>query len=84
MAIIKLTDHSGLYEVAAYEEQIGDVRTHVKVGRSLLLSVAGRMNDGDLRLRITAIDPLEDIAKSSVQRLQVFVREPHNLSLIHI
>jgi DNA polymerase-3 subunit alpha len=80
MAIIKLTDHSGLYEVAAYEEQIGDVRAHVKVGRSLLLSVAGRMNDGDLRLRITAIDPLEDIAKSSVQRLQVFVREPQTVT----
>lgn len=80
MAIIKLTDHSGLYEVAAYEEQIGDVRAHVKPGVSLLLSVAGRMNDGDLRLRITAIEPLEDLAKSSVQRLQVFVREPKTVS----
>lgn len=76
MAIIKLTDHSGLYEVAAYEEQIEDVRAMVKPGRSLLLNVAGRMNDGDLRLRITALETLDDVAKSSVQRLQVFVRTP--------
>ncbi|MFN3169114.1 MAG: DNA polymerase III subunit alpha [Hyphomicrobiales bacterium] len=80
MAIIKLTDHSGLYEVAAYEEQIEDVRTHVKAGRSLLLSVAGRMNDGDLRLRITAIEPLDEKAKTSKQRLQVFMREPKTVA----
>jgi DNA polymerase-3 subunit alpha len=80
MAIIKLTDHSGLYEVAAYEEQIEDVRTHVKAGRSLLLSVAGRMNDGDLRLRITAIEPLDEKAKTSKQRLQVFIREPKTVA----
>lgn len=80
MAIIKLTDHSGLYEVAAYEEQIEDVRTHVKAGRSLLLSVAGRMNEGDLRLRITAIEPLDEKAKTSKQRLQVFMREPKTVA----
>lgn len=80
MAIIKLTDHSGLYEVAAYEEQIEDVRTHVKAGRSLLLSVAGRMNEGDLRLRITAIEPLDEKAKTSKQRLQVFMREPQTVA----
>ncbi|MEO0385101.1 MAG: DNA polymerase III subunit alpha [Pseudomonadota bacterium] len=80
MAIIKLTDHSGLYEVAAYEEQIEDVRTHVKAGRSLLLSVAGRMNDGELRLRITAIEPLDEKAKTSKQRLQIFMREPQTVA----
>ncbi len=82
MAIIKLTDHSGLYEVAAYEEQIQDVRAHVKPGASLLVNVAGRMNDGDLRLRITSLEPLDDVAKNSVQRLQVFVREPEAMQTL--
>ncbi len=80
MAIIKLTDHSGLYEVAAYEEQIGEVRELVKPGRSLLLGVAGRMNEGDLRLRVTKLEALDDVAKSSVQRLQVFVRKPDTVA----
>ncbi|MFK7791874.1 MAG: DNA polymerase III subunit alpha [Devosiaceae bacterium] len=83
MAIIKFTDHSGLFEVAAYEEQIEDVRAMVKPGRSLLLGVAGRMAEGDLRLRITSLEQLDDVAKSSVQRLQVFVRKPETIEALH-
>lgn len=80
MAIIKLTDHSGLYEVAAYEEQMEEVRAQVKVGRSLLLSVAGRMNEGDLRLRVTKVEALDDLAQNSVQRLQVFLSDPQTVA----
>lgn len=79
MAIIKLTDHSGLYEVAAYEEQMEEVRANVKVGRSLLLHVAGRMNEGDLRLRVTKVEVLDDLARNSVQRLQVFLSDPQTV-----
>jgi DNA polymerase-3 subunit alpha len=82
MAIIKLTDHSGLYEVAAYEEQIEDVRMLVKPGRSLLLNVAGRMNEGDLRLQVKGLETLDDVAKTSVQRLQVFVRSAQTVSAL--
>lgn len=74
MGIIKLTDHSGLYEIAAYEEQMEEVRALVKPGKSLLLHVAGRMNEGELRLRVTKLEALEDLSQNSVQRLQVFVR----------
>jgi DNA polymerase III subunit alpha len=80
MAIIKLTDHSGLYEVAAYEEQMEEVRNQVKVGRSLLLSAAGRMNEGDLRLRVTKVEALDDLAQNSVQRLQVFLSDPNTVA----
>lgn len=80
MAIIKLTDHSGLFEVAAYEEQMEEVRANVKVGRSLLLHVAGRMNEGDLRLRVTKVEALDDLAHNSVQRLQVFVSDPQTIA----
>jgi DNA polymerase-3 subunit alpha len=76
MAIIKLTDHSGLYEVAVYEEQIAEVRADAKPGRALLLSVEGRMTDGDLRLRATKIEALDDKAKSSKQLLNIYLREP--------
>ncbi len=82
MAIIKLTDHSGLYEVAAYEEQIEDVRMLVKPGRSLLLNVAGRMNEGDLRLQVKGLETLDDVAKTSVQRLQIFVRSAQTVSAL--
>ena len=82
MAIVKLTDHSGLYEIAVYEEQIAESRALAKPGRSLLVQVAGRMTDGDLRLRATKIEALDEVASASPQRLQVFLRQPEAVSAL--
>ena len=82
MAIIKLTDHSGLYEIAVYEEQIAESRELAKAGKSLLIAVAGRMTDGDLRLRATKIEALDEVASTSPQRLQVFLRQPDAVSAL--
>lgn len=82
MAIIKLTDHSGLYEVAAYEEQLGEVRDLAKPGRCLMVHVAGRLQDGELRLRVTKLEALDALAQNSVQRLQVFVRAPETVGVL--
>ncbi|MEM6383668.1 MAG: DNA polymerase III subunit alpha [Pseudomonadota bacterium] len=83
MAILKLTDHSGLFEVAVYEEDIESFRTMNKQGNNLFVHVAGRLNDGDIRLRATRLELLDELAVSTPQRLQVFVNSVEAITTLH-
>jgi DNA polymerase-3 subunit alpha len=73
-AFVGLSDPSGQYEVMVFSDQLHEVRDQLEPGRSVVLVLeADRREEGDLRLRVQSIEPVDTIAARGRRGLKVFV-----------
>ena len=74
-AFVELTDTSGMYEVTIFSEQLASARDLLETGRSVLLSIEARMDDGQARLTVQTVKGLDEAAASAAAGLEIFLDE---------
>ncbi|MCH8182823.1 MAG: DNA polymerase III subunit alpha [Proteobacteria bacterium] len=72
-AFVELTDTSGMYEVTIFSEQLSSARELLEAGRSVLLSIDARMDDGQARLTAQNIQSLDEAAANAAAGLEIFL-----------
>ncbi|MEM1289278.1 MAG: DNA polymerase III subunit alpha [Pseudomonadota bacterium] len=75
IGIIKLTDATGPYEVAVFEEGLETVRAVAKPGVSLLIDASARSNEGERRLQLRRLQALEDVRPSQHRTLSIYLSD---------
>jgi len=75
MGILQLSDPSGQYEAVIFEEGLVRYRELLEAGRSVVFLAGADLRPEGVSIRIQSVEPLEDLAKSQVQNLRVFVRD---------
>ncbi len=72
-AFVELTDTSGMFEVTVFAEQLSSARDLLETGRSVLLSIDARMDDGQARLTVQSVQSLDDAAAGAAAGLEIFL-----------
>jgi DNA polymerase-3 subunit alpha len=81
IGIITLSDPTGQFEATVYAEKLADWRDDLEPGRSVFLAVSAEYDPetDDIRLRIGALEPLEDAAARAAHSIRVFIDAPEPL-----
>ncbi|MDH3195490.1 MAG: DNA polymerase III subunit alpha, partial [Hyphomicrobiales bacterium] len=81
IGIVTLSDPTGQFEATAYAEKLADWREELELGRSVFLDVSAEYDadTDDIRLRIGALEPLEDAAGRGAHTIRVFIDAPDPL-----
>ena len=81
IGIVTLSDPSGQFEATAYAEKLAEWRDGLNVGSSVFLDVSAEYDaeTDDIRLRIGALEPLEDAAARAARSIRIFIDAPDPL-----
>jgi DNA polymerase-3 subunit alpha len=74
-AFIQLSDSSGAYEVTAFSEVLAENRELLDGGKPVLLHVAARLEEGQLRLTVQSVRDLDTAAASAPMVIKIWVDE---------
>jgi DNA polymerase-3 subunit alpha len=84
-AFIQLSDGSGVYEVTAFSEVLGNHRDLLQAGtKPLLLKVLARIEEGQLRLTLQSLIDIESAAESAPMSIQVWLDKAETLSTLKL
>jgi DNA polymerase-3 subunit alpha len=72
-AFIQLSDASGAYEITAFSEVLAENREILDGGKPVLLQVAARLEDDQLRLTVQSASDLESAAASAPMVIKIWV-----------
>ena len=75
-AFITLSDATGQFEMTAFSEVLNASREHLQVGSLVAATVAIEREDGQLRLLVQAMRPVDDIVANNEVGLRIFVEKP--------
>ena len=78
-AFVQLSDLGGIYEVTFFSDLLSAYRELLEPGRSLLLTVEARMDDGTLKLTAHEVRSLDKIAAETAAGLKVHIRDARPL-----
>ena len=75
-AFVQLSDPSGVYEATFFSDLLSAYRELLEPGRSLLLTVDARIDDGAVKLNAQGVQSLDKIAAEAAAGLKVYLRDP--------
>ena len=75
-AFIQLSDSSGAYEVTAFSEVMAANREILDAGKPVLVQVAARLEEGQLRLTVQSVRDLEAAAASAPMVIKIWLDDP--------
>ena len=78
-AFIQLSDSSGAYEVTAFAEVLAANRDILEAGKPVLLQVAARLEEGQLRLTVQSVRDIESAAASAPMVIKIWLDQPEPL-----
>jgi DNA polymerase-3 subunit alpha len=78
-AFIQLSDASGAYEVTAFSEALAANRDMLEAGKPILLQVAARLEEGQLRLTVQSVRDIDAAAASAPMVIKIWVDDPEPL-----
>ena len=73
-AFVQFSDPSGVFEVMVFSDILAAHREILEPGRSLLVTVDTRVDDGGVRFNAQSLQPLGDVAASLGAGLRVFLQ----------
>ncbi|MEA2860913.1 MAG: polymerase subunit alpha, partial [Methylobacteriaceae bacterium] len=82
IGIVMLSDQSGQYEAILFNETLNQYRDLLEKGAAVLVSVQASVDGEDVRVRINAVEPLEQAAARIQKGLRIFLRDTKPLSSI--
>jgi DNA polymerase-3 subunit alpha len=82
IGIIMLSDQSGQYEAILFNETLNQYRDLLEKGASVLVTVQASVDGEDVRVRINAVEPLEQAAARIQKGLRIFLRDTKPLQSI--
>ena len=74
-AFVELSDPSGIFEATVFSEQLSAARDSLEPGRSVLLSIDARMDDGQPRLTVQSVQDLDEAAARAAAGLEIFISD---------
>ena len=75
-AFITLSDATGQFEMTAFSEVLNGSREILQVGALVVASVTINREDGDLRLLVESLRPVDDVVANTETGLRIFVEKP--------
>ena len=75
-AFITLSDASGQFEMTAFSEVLNGAREILQVGALVVASVTINREDGDLRLLVESLRPVDDVVANTEAGLRIFLEKP--------
>ena len=82
IGIVMLSDQSGQYEAILFNETLNQYRDLLEKGAAVLVTVQASVDGEDVRVRINAVEPLEQAAARIQKGLRIFLRDPKPLQSI--
>lgn len=75
-AFITLSDATGQFEMTAFSEVLNGSREILQVGALVVASVTINREEGDLRLLVESLRPVDDVVANTEAGLRIFVEKP--------
>ena len=75
-AFITLSDATGQFEMTAFSEVLNGSREILQVGALVVASVTINREEGDLRLLVESLRPVDDVVANTETGLRIFVEKP--------
>ena len=75
-AFITLSDATGQFEMTAFSEVLNGSREILRVGALVVASVTINREEGDLRLLVESLRPVDDVVANTEAGLRIFVEKP--------
>ena len=75
-AFITLSDATGQFEMTAFSEVLNGSREILHVGALVVASVTINREEGDLRLLVQSLRPVDDVVANTEAGLRIFVEKP--------
>ena len=75
-AFITLSDATGQFEMTAFSEVLSGSREILQVGALVVASVTINREEGDLRLLVQSLRPVDDVVANTEAGLRLFVEKP--------
>lgn len=75
-AFITLSDATGQFEMTAFSEVLNGSREILQVGALVAASVTINREEGDLRLLVESLRPVDDVVANTETGLRIFVEKP--------
>ena len=75
-AFITLSDATGQFEMTAFSEVLNGSREILQVGALVVASVTINREDGDLRLLVESLRPVDDVVANTEAGLRIFLEKP--------
>jgi DNA polymerase-3 subunit alpha len=75
-AFITLSDATGQFEMTAFSEVLNGSREILQTGALLVASVTINREEGDLRLLVESLRPVDDVVANTEAGLRIFVEKP--------
>ena len=75
-AFITLSDATGQFEMTAFSEVLNASRENLQVGNLVVAGVNIEREDGQLRLLVQSVRPVDDVVANSEAGLRIFVEKP--------
>ena len=75
-AFITLSDATGQFEMTAFSEVLNGSREILQVGALVVASVTINREEGDLRLFVESLRPVDDVVANTEAGLRIFVEKP--------
>ena len=75
-AFITLSDATGQFEMTAFSEVLNGSREILQVGALVVASVTINREEGDLRLLVQSLRPVDDVVANTEAGLRIFVEKP--------
>jgi DNA polymerase III subunit alpha len=82
IGIVMLSDQSGQYEAILFNETLNQYRDLLEKGASVLVTVQASVDGEDVRVRINAVEPLDEAAARIQKGLRIFLRDEKPLPSI--
>ncbi len=74
-AFVQLTDRTGVFEVTVFSEVLAVARDLLDTGDPMLVKADARIEDENLRLLASSIEPLDSAVERTVSGLEVFLHD---------
>ena len=75
-AFITLSDATGQFEMTAFSEVLNGSREILQVGALVVASVTINREEGDLRLLVQSLRPIDDVVANTEVGLRIFIEKP--------
>ncbi|MCZ6591744.1 MAG: DNA polymerase III subunit alpha [Alphaproteobacteria bacterium] len=75
-AFIQLSDSSGAFEVTAFSEVLAANREILENGKPVLLQVAARLEEGQLRLTVQSVRDIDSAAATAPMVIKIWLDDP--------
>jgi DNA polymerase-3 subunit alpha len=74
-AFLQLSDQAGVYEVTVFSEVLANSRELMETGKALLVRVDVRIEEGQTRITVAKLEPLDDAIQHAAKGLLIYVRD---------